>query len=485
MPDFSDPNFDFDEAQKALDRKRKIIAATLAQPAAESGYSGKYYVPPYEQLMKAITGAAGAYDMSGLDKQGAELSGAKNAAIAKLLAEQPQDTPAQPGQPEVIGTGPVAPPPGTPGVEQAPPPPPAGEADATAMPPVNNMMPKTPAVWEGYDKGLTPAPEGEFLPNKAAVAPTPMVPRTLEDMTKWAGKFSRFGDVGDITKEAIKFGIQQPERAQLAREAAAARALVEQHRYEDKLADNKRDQQRVDEILRSNRTTQEEKARANRESERLREEGNQIRRDALAATAAAKSAAALEKQTDHEKTVIKHTKEYGLQLEKEKVPQYDTLLSAVEKNLEGYKNPDGSYQSVPGLGVGGPLVPDAMLDDKALNMRRALVSLRRLITTSEAGLSQTKSEMEGVLDQLGVKTWSPIESLIKAVPNLRTVLESRKNTIASSFEPEAVSTFHKRAKTANPLGDAPVQVRSKADYDKLPSGTVFIPEDGSAPRTKP
>jgi excinuclease UvrABC ATPase subunit len=241
----------------------------------------------------------------------------------------------------------------------------------------------------------------------------------------------------------------------------------------------------VDETLRSNRTTQEEKERANRESERLREEANQIRRDANAATAAAKAEAAAGKQSDHEKTVVKHTKEYGLQLEKEKIPQLDILLSDVEKNLEGYKNPDGTYQNIPGLGLGGNLRPEATLDDKALTMRRAVVPLRRLITTSEAGLSQTAAEMKGVLEQLGVGAWSTDESFIKAIPHLRTILNSRKNTVASSFEPEAISTFHKRAKTANPLGDAPVQVRSKADYDKLPSGTVFIPEDGSAPRTKP
>src|SRR6186713_409911 len=130
----------FDAEQEAIKRHRLELAAMLKQDPNASGWGGV--------VGQAIKELGGYYSEGELNKRERSLAQRRSAAAQDWLNRRPPDTPAQD---EIVGTGPLAPPPGTPGVDDAPPPAPAGEADVMPQPSANNMTADTPALWVGKD----------------------------------------------------------------------------------------------------------------------------------------------------------------------------------------------------------------------------------------------------------------------------------------------------------------------------------------------
>jgi hypothetical protein len=211
---------EFDDEELSLERKRKMIAAMMAQDAPSRAPQGRFYTPDYGALHKAIGDAAGTYDLERLNEQSRDLASKRADFARQALEEYPMPREASP---EIEGTGPIAPPPGAPGVEQAPPPAPAGEADVMEMPSANNMTPDTPAGWVGPDNALSMLPQGvtEFKANKAA---EPGFLPTIQDQAKWGIKYAGLSPFhANLATEGYKRALDQPEKARLVAEAIQAK----------------------------------------------------------------------------------------------------------------------------------------------------------------------------------------------------------------------------------------------------------------------
>jgi hypothetical protein len=209
---------DFDEEREAIKRRRLLLESMLSQSQTKgmTGLAGG--------LANLALGVTRGIHNKSLDEQDKELAQRRSEAAQRWLTERPPDIPAQE---EVVGTGPLALPPGAPGVDQAPPPPPAAEADAVEMPPANNMTPDSPAGWVGSGNALNMLPRGitgdNFVANRAA---TPFLPAPLRDTAAWAAQGAGFSPwTAAVAKHAMDRSIDAPieaEKAQLTREEKAA-----------------------------------------------------------------------------------------------------------------------------------------------------------------------------------------------------------------------------------------------------------------------
>ena len=219
----------FDEEQMAIARKRLMLQQLANQAPVDSGYKGSHWVNPYlGQLGSAITGAFAQNEQTGLDAKAQDIAQRRGAAADEWLGQMPQDTPAVPEQ---VGTGPIAPPPGTPGVGQSSMPmipgatPPQQAQDATI-----NMETGAPTALAGTqmqpmqaapDAPMVPQAPQDFVPNRAA---TPMIPTKIGDMAKWAAKGAAFSPMhAKVAEKALDTAIAAPERARLAAEAITAK----------------------------------------------------------------------------------------------------------------------------------------------------------------------------------------------------------------------------------------------------------------------
>jgi len=225
----------FDEEQIAIARKRALMQQLANQPAVDSGYRGAHWVNPYyAQLGPAVSQGLNALAQPEMDAQLQDIAQRRSAAADEWLGQMPTDTPADPG---VQGTGPIAPPPNTPGVEydqdqhvqnwmSAR----AAQQDKLAQDAAINMETGAPmALADSQMQPLEPAPAApmvpqapqDFVPNRAA---TPMIPAKIGDMAKWAAKGAAFSPMhAKVAEKALDTAIAAPEKARLAAEAIAAK----------------------------------------------------------------------------------------------------------------------------------------------------------------------------------------------------------------------------------------------------------------------
>jgi hypothetical protein len=228
----------FDEEQMALARKRLMLQQLANAGPVESGYHGAHWVNPYlGQLGSAITGAFANNEQQGLDARAQDIAARRGAAAEAWAANPPrmEDTPGDPG---VQGTGPIAPPPNTPGVEYdqnqqvrdwmaAR----AAQQQGMGQDATMNMETGAPtALTETTMQPLEAAPAApmvpqapqDFVPNRAATA---MLPKSsLGDVMQWATKGAAFSPMhAKLAEHTMQQALDAPEKARVAAAAVQAR----------------------------------------------------------------------------------------------------------------------------------------------------------------------------------------------------------------------------------------------------------------------
>ena len=227
----------FDEEQMAVARQRALLQQLANQPAVDSGYHGAHWVNPYRaQIAPALMQGLNALAQPEMDAQLQDVARRRGEYTDQLLSNPPQmeDIPAVPGS---AGTGPVAPPPNTPGVEYdqnkqvqdylraqtfqqqglAQDAAASGETGAptllseTTMKPLQ-VAPEAPMVPQSYD---------EFRPH---VADQPMVPKwDTGRQLKWAGNLAASSPMGaKIAEKFIDATLAAPEKAAIRAEKSKA-----------------------------------------------------------------------------------------------------------------------------------------------------------------------------------------------------------------------------------------------------------------------
>ena len=388
---------DFDAQQKELERRRKLASAFETQlgQAPPANASTKYKIGAL--IGNALSGGVAGVQEAELNKQSEDYSKRREDFTKNWLASMPRGTPEQQAIPQ-----------------------PAAD--------------------------LGGGPE------------RPMIPRAFpsrDEMTAWQGKGLPLGADADRLGAQAVAGMALDQQRD-ATNALTASALEERRRAEveralDRAADNKRQERELLRHIQADETTAKQREAYQGDLVRLREDSNAIARLALENKIADREG----KASADQKEITGHIKAYGTALTKEKLPQVDMLLGNVEKMIADYAE---KKKPLPGVGLGANALPAVVFGDEGVKVRATITPLRRLITTSEAGLSQTISEMKGVLENMGLTAMSPESAFLEAIPHLREVINSRKATLESSYRPEAVEEFNRRV-TAPAAPTTPEQSR--------------------------
>lgn len=412
---------DFDEESAALQRRRAMLLSAMQTPVGGqgSGWGGA--------IGNFLQQAIGSQQLGGLDQRSKDLAARRASHAEKALMDLGSlDKPAVPSTPALNTGAPVA-----------------GE-----MGPAAPVVPATvrPALADTNETAVAAGgmvPVNDFVPGTPG---SPMIPGSMADRMKLVNRLAAGGPMYQkIADKVMTQGLEAPEK-EAARQAAAAdakaradadreaRLTIERQRAEDRAADNARQERALQATIDNKNATLEERRAARQSLDEIRRQGLELRREALTAR---KDATAKEEKAD-EKEITRHIKDYGAMLTKEKLPELDQQLREVEGVISKYKGKD-----IPGVGMLSSVLPP--MSKEAIEVRAPITRLRNLITKSEAGLSQTAAEMKSVLEGLGLNAFSPEQAFLEAIPRLRATLETRKQTVGSSFRPEAVEEFHRRS----------------------------------------
>jgi hypothetical protein len=235
----------FADEQRRLEEQRRMLAGTLAAPAPDSGYKGKFYVPNYGAAQKGLQDAIGMYAQNELSGQEQALAQRRSAAAQQWLERMPTGAPAQP---EVNPSMPAA------GEEGPPLPTNYAPPDATG-----GMVPRPPSY-----PSATPTYE-----HKDA---TPFLPAKLNDLARWSAEGAGFSPFhAAVASHTVQKAIDAPvreEELRVAREAKAeeARQRAQDRSHERTLANIEWD--RRSEISAAERERQATNAQADRAADR-------------------------------------------------------------------------------------------------------------------------------------------------------------------------------------------------------------------------
>lgn len=505
----------FDEEQMAIARRRLMLQQLANEPAVDSGYKGAHWVNPYAaQIGPAITQMMSHLEQPKLDAQLQDIAKRRGEYADQLMSNPPQmvDQPAVPGQ---EGTGPIAPPPDTPGVEQDAYQPgrdiafqqtqqglgagaaAGGETGAPTMLPVDAMA-------QGPSP-MVPQPYAEFQPN---VADQPMVPKWDDAKTlKWASNLASASPMhAKIAEKFIDSTLAAPEKAAIRAEKAAAemekvkeqtRAKVEaaqatqegrqymqqlgfnQQEYLAKLKGNDHEYFiRLAAALKPEKTTPVEHTTlqgydvdtgrpVNRKADgslvRLGEDGKP---EATPFTGETIPAAAKEKEIAAVRTAMVH--KAGV----------DNLLRMAETNEGAFGSSGALLGVIPG--PAGTWVSSANLTPEQRKARSDFATEAARITHDLYGSAFTTGEQTRA-KQFIVDALDPPEVVLSKMQSMKAAAD-RSELFQSNVAKNAVRA--RMGKGAAPAGGAPKQIKDAAEFNALPSGTTFVDPSGVT-RKKP
>jgi hypothetical protein len=207
---------DFNVESDTIKRRRAAVAKMLEAAPGEHGWGAVG--------AELIRGLARGYVGNQLSEQERDVSRRRSEFADAWLKRRPTG---QAAQEEIEGTGPIAPPPGTPGVEES-----GGGMDlmntpepgANAKPSAFSTAPRdTPAGWVGPNNSLSMLPQGvtDFKPNRAE---KPFLPPSLDDTSLWAAEGAGLSPWhGALASHAMQRSMDVPVELEKARVLAAAR----------------------------------------------------------------------------------------------------------------------------------------------------------------------------------------------------------------------------------------------------------------------
>jgi len=199
----------FDEEQAEIERRRLQLIGAMKNPigGAGTGWGGG--------IANFLQGVAGNTLMTGQDDRSKDLAARRAAYAEQAMADLGRLD--KPAVPEQVGTGPIAPPPGTPGVESG---------MQSSMPAAGTEGPPAPisdaAGWIGAGGGGMVPQGSEFKPNAAGSA---MIPGSLADRLKIVSRLSSAGPMyAKVAEKVLTQGLEAPEKAEQARLAREDKA---------------------------------------------------------------------------------------------------------------------------------------------------------------------------------------------------------------------------------------------------------------------
>jgi hypothetical protein len=234
----SDLPGDFDEEQAAIERRKLQLINAMKNPIGGPGsrWAGG--------IANFLQNAIGTNLLGGEDVKSKDLARRRADYAEQAFTDMGKvDTPAQPG---VMGSGPLAPPPGTPGVQPSVgstpmnTPEPGPNAPPEAFSATQSAPPDTPAGWTMPGQEIGSAgmiPKGaDFAANKAA---TPMIPGSMSEKLKLISRMAQGGPMYAKVAEKVLTQVMEAPEKEAARKAAQADRALELEKTRNAAAEQK------------------------------------------------------------------------------------------------------------------------------------------------------------------------------------------------------------------------------------------------------
>lgn len=422
---------DYDEESLQIQRRRAQLDAMLLPQSRQSGLAGG--------LSNLLLGLTQGYHAGNLNDRENDLARRRDEYAQGKLEEygRVQDTPAV-APTRAVNTGVPEP----------------GEMGPAA--------PNMPSQLEPSGEGGAMIPTNNF--GAYATPGSPMIPASMPERLKLLSQVAKGGpmyqmvakhQMGQVMEEPGKREVRAENTARL-NEDRALRIATEKRHVENMVMDNNRQQAALEAKISSDKTTAEERHRSNVELADVKRVGNELKREGIAAAAERHA----EKRTETEKEVSDHQRRYGEALRKDKLPALEGKLADVEAVIKKYAGKQGG---VPGVGGLYNMFPPG--SPAAIEVRMAIQQLRNMVTSSEAGLSQTASEIANVMAGMGIKWTDPEMSFLTAIPKMRATLNTRKMTLGATYNQEGVARYHKLSRTPNPMDEGAAETDPELEAD--------------------
>jgi len=181
---------------------------------------------------------------------------------------------------------------------------------------------------------------------------------------------------------------------------------------------------------------------------------------------------------------------FSTQLDKTNIPQFESLLGDIEADIAKIGNGD-----IPGYGPAAGNLPQFLLSREGQVLRQKIATLQNLTLKDRSGAAVTNQELSRLLNELGTGVLSTDDQLRSGLTNVRRNLDAVKRNVVAGVDDATLREYESRggipmqrgqqAKTAQqPAAGGARRVSSKAEFDALPSGTLFTAPDGTT-RRKP
>lgn len=248
--------------------------------------------------------------------------------------------------------------------------------------------------------------------------------------------------------------------------AENAAALQNQRLGQDQRQFDARQQQQESQFVRSQATTQRGQDMANQRQV----EAGQVARDAKT-----------QEQLD------KKVNSFSTQLDKTNIPQFESLLSDIEGDIARLQKGD-----IPGFGPVAGNLPQFLLSREGQLLRQKIATLQNMTLKDRSGAAVTNQELNRLLNELGTGVLSTDDQLRSGLTNVRRNLDAVKRNVIAGVDDATLNEYQSRGGLQLQRGatrqaqqpGSPQRVASKAQFDALPSGTLFVAPDGTT-RRKP
>lgn len=182
----------------------------------------------------------------------------------------------------------------------------------------------------------------------------------------------------------------------------------------------------------------------------------------------------------------------GTELQKNGIPQAEDNLKAMEELIQKY--PTGDIPGFTAKDYALAKISPALLSEEARTNQQRFAPLFNVTLKNRNGARITPPEVERLNVEMGTGMLVPnaANRIRQGAAQLRQTLEAEKKNYAASTPADILNSYEENGgmplsylrKQSDTKAGGTAAPKSKADYDALPSGSVFVAPDGTT-RRKP
>jgi hypothetical protein len=204
-----------------------------------------------------------------------------------------------------------------------------------------------------------------------------------------------------------------------------------------------------------------------------------IQRENVTTVRAEKEAAKKAEQVDKAVTKFSDT------VQKEGIPELETAIAQAEGAIKKYEE-----GAVPGVGPLKNALPAAVMTQEGKDVRQALAQVRNIVLSARSGAAVTDQELRRLVEEIGTGVGMTEADMRSGLAKVRARIDTIKQNAAAGVSDDVLKTYADRGGLdlrrgpQVPAAGQPEKVTNDAEYNALPSGTLYVAPDGQTRRKK-